>query len=84
MFSFKRRNNFAIKITLTALMICTFSINAGSLSALCANVPDVHCHLNLQSQTKQTKTQKNNVLCKQQPLFGRLRKNFNLTTQFTG
>ncbi len=83
MVNFKQRNNFAVKITLVALMIYTFSINTGSVSTLCVNVPDIHYHLNLLPQTKQAKIQKNNVACKQVPLFERLRKNFNLTTQFT-
>lgn len=84
MVNFKQRNNFAIKITLVALMIYTLSIHAESLSTLCANAPDINYNLSLNSKTKQVETQKNNVVCKQEPLFGRLRKNFNLTTQFTG
>ncbi|HXH54380.1 MAG TPA: transglycosylase SLT domain-containing protein [Gammaproteobacteria bacterium] len=84
MFNFKQRNYFAVKIMLMSLMICTFSINTPSLSPLCINASNINYHINLHPQTQQTETQKNNVDCKQAPLFGRLRKNFNLTTQFTG
>jgi membrane-bound lytic murein transglycosylase D len=84
MVNFKRCNNFAIKIMLMALVIYTFTINAGFLSTLRVNVSDINEPLNLSLQTQQAETQKKNVDCKQTPLFGRLRKNFNLTTQFTG
>src|SRR5476651_2085508 len=87
MVNFNQRNNFAIKITVVGLMIYTFSVAAESLSTAFANAPDINYHINLNLQTKQTaqkNNHKNDANFKQEPLLGKLRKNFNLTTQFTG
>jgi membrane-bound lytic murein transglycosylase D len=84
MVNFKQYSHFAIKIVLALLVGYTFSINVGSLYTLCANASDINYDLNLRSQIKQPGTQKNNAAFKQELLFGKLRKNFNLTKQFTG
>ncbi len=70
MINFKRHGKSAIKITIVVLMMYTFSMNT-SLSALQASLVNSDGYVN-----------KHNQYFKQEPFFGRLRKNFNLTTQF--
>lgn len=84
MFNFNQHNNFAIKISVAALVIYTFSTGG-------VHTPDINNRLNVNLKasevaqvTVQKNKHKNNIDFKQEPLLGRLRKNFKLTTQFSG
>lgn len=70
--------NFAIKVIAVGLVCYAFNASAASLSKPFDHTTDSK-HITIQGNNH-----KNKVHFKQEPLFGKLRKNFNLTTQFTG
>ncbi len=91
MINFGQYNNVALKIIIVLAMIYTFNAGAESLSTLCVNAPNINYRFNVNLKTLQAgratvqkNKHKNNINFKQKPLFDRLRKNFNLTTQFLG